>query len=188
MTLPLELPNEREYVLFTREISQESMNELIDALMNAANSSSETYLLLNCGGGNVMAGIYAYNMMRALPTKLIVHNVGSVNSVANVLFLAADTRYSTPPSTFMFHGVAFNRQGPLKLDERYLKEYLDSVVADHDRIGKIISDRSHLTPSEVSELFSEQRVRDVDWALDRGVIHEIVDLKIPPDASIRQLI
>ena len=45
----------------------------------------------------------------------------------------------------MFHGVAFDRSGQLSLDERYLREHLDSIIADHDRIGTIMAERSALT-------------------------------------------
>ena len=87
--------------------------------------------------------------MCALQTNLIAHNVGNVDSVANVLFLAANTRVASPSSTFMFHGVAFDVNGPLRLDERYLREHLDSVAADHNRLGNIISLHSKLTIDEI---------------------------------------
>ncbi len=40
-----------------------------------------------------------------VPYKLITHNVGNVDSIGNVIFLAAEERYACSTSTFMFHGV-----------------------------------------------------------------------------------
>ena len=179
--------NEREYILFARNITQESANQLVTVFHTASQTSREIYLLLNCSGGNVQAGIYCYNIMCALQTNLIAHNVGNVDSVANVLFLAANTRVASPSSTFMFHGVAFDVNGPLRLDERYLREHLDSVAADHNRLGNIISLHSKLTIDEIKSLFTEQTVRDAAWALDKGLIHGVENLQLPAGSIVHQL-
>ena len=60
-----------------------------------------------------MNGMNLYNVMRAMPFKLITHNVGNVDSIGNAIFLAGVARYACPHSTFMFHGVGFNCDSPL---------------------------------------------------------------------------
>ena len=63
------------------------------------------YLLLSSEVGSVMHGINLYNVLRALPVKLVTHNVGNVDSIGNAIFLAGEERYACQHSTFMFHGV-----------------------------------------------------------------------------------
>ena len=47
-------------------------------------------------------------LLAAMPFKLATHNVGRVNSIGNVVFLAGEERYAVPHSAFMFHGVGFD--------------------------------------------------------------------------------
>ena len=41
-----------------------------------------------------------------------MHNVGQVDSSANVIFLAADERYASPHTTFLFHGMNYTFSNP----------------------------------------------------------------------------
>jgi ATP-dependent protease ClpP protease subunit len=54
----------------------------------------------------VAQGINIYNVLCGMPFKLVTHNVGNVDSIGDVVFLAGETRYACAHSTFMFHGVA----------------------------------------------------------------------------------
>ena len=134
-----------EYVLFSRRLYDETVNELVSKLNQISIQGQDIYLLLNCPGGNVYAGINCYNMLQALPTRLTTHNVGHVDSIANAIFLAGENRLATASAVFMFHSVSFSFNSPITLDGRQFKEYLDSVNTDHERIGTIIADRSALT-------------------------------------------
>ena len=178
----------REYVLFSRAIQDNTVGELVSKLNEIAGRGQDVYLLLNCHGGNVAAGIHCYNMLRALPTQLVTHNVGNVDSIANAIFLAGEERFSTSSAVFMFHGVGFNFPEKTRLESRRLRETLDSIVADHNRIGSIISGRSKLALSEAIELFDIQLVRTAEWALEKGIIHKITDLKLPKDRILHELI
>ena len=173
-----------EYVWFARSINDQTMNELIASLFDIATRSDEIHLLINSNGGNVHAGIHCYTMMNALSATLITYNVGHVDSIANVIFLAGEKRYCAPTSVFMFHSVGFDYNGPTRLEGRQLREHLDSVVADHKRIGDIISSRSLLKQPAASELFDIQRVYDASWAKENGVVHDISELQIRQGANM----
>jgi hypothetical protein len=62
----------------------------------------------------------------------------------------------------------------------HLREFTDSMSADHKRIADIIADRTNLSFEEARKLFTEARTKDADDALKAGVVHEISDLAIPP--------
>lgn len=63
------------------------------------------YCLFSSPGGSVESGIVLYNFIRSLPVELIMHNTGSIDSIANIVFLSANTRYTSVHSSFLFHGI-----------------------------------------------------------------------------------
>src|SRR3990172_5661306 len=92
-----------EYVSFSAEINQTTTEVLLGLCASLAGRTVQTvYLRLSTPGGNVMNGVNLYNLLRAMPFKLITHNVGMVNSIGNVVFLAGSERYSCATASFMF--------------------------------------------------------------------------------------
>ena len=176
-----------EYVLFSRAINSGTVSELVRTLNEISSRGQDIYLLFNSHGGNVAAGIHCYNMLRALPTRLVSHNVGNVDSIANAVFLAGEERYSTSSAVFMFHSVGFDFDTHTRLDCRQLSERLGSVVADHNRIGAIISDRSKLALPAAIDLFDTQIVHTAEWALESALIHEIKDIQLPSDRILHEM-
>jgi len=95
----------RIYLVFTLDINPQNVAKLLTECANWANQGTkEIYLHFASFGGNTAAGIAAYNVLRALPVKLITHNIGNIDSVANIIFLAGEERFAVPHATFMFHG------------------------------------------------------------------------------------
>lgn len=176
------------YVSFSAEISQQTTETLLGVCAKLANDGVQTvYLLLSTPGGNVMNGVTIYNTLRGLPFHLITHNVGNVDSIGNLVFLAGEERYSSPHTTFMFHGVGFDIKSQTRLEEKNLRESLQSILADQKKIGAIISERTNLQPQEVDQLFLEAMTRDPSYAQANGIIDGIRDVEIPPGAPFSQL-
>lgn len=176
-----------EYVLFSRGINDQTVNELVATVNEISRRGEDVYLMLNSSGGNVHASIHCYNMLMALPTTLTMHNMGRVDSVANVLFLAGSQRYATASSVFLFHGVSFTFNKPITLNASGFREHLDAVLADNNRIASIIERHTALTLPQASKLFDEQRVYDADWARDNEFIHNILDVELPDDRVLHTL-
>jgi ATP-dependent protease ClpP protease subunit len=176
------------YLSFSAKINQATTEGLLDACAELANRKTSTiYLMLSTLGGSVINGITLYNTLRALPLKLITHNMAAVNSVGNVVFLAGDERYACPNATFMFHGVGFDVKEQTRFEERRLKEKLESVLSDQRKIGAVIAERTSLQPKEIGALFRQAVTRDPEYARTKGIIHGIRDVEIPPGSTIRQL-
>lgn len=182
-------PPDTVYVSFSAEISPQTTESLIGALSNLVNKGvRKIYLLLSTPGGSVMHGMNLYNFLRGLPVDLTVHNIGNVDSIGNAVFLAGEHRYACPHSTFMFHGVGFDVGAGIRLEEKPLLQYLDSIRADHKRIGAIIEQRTRLSKEEVTNLFLEQQTRDATFAIGCGLVHEVRDVQIPPGSPIISLV
>lgn len=187
--LPLQVTNQTVYVSFSAEINPNTTESLIATMANLVNQGAKTvHLFLSTPGGNVMHGLNLYNMLLGLPVELITHNVGNVDSIGNAVFLAGSKRYATAHSTFMFHGVGCDVQGPVRLEEKFLRERLDSILSDQKRIGAIITARTNMAEDEVGTLFREAQTKDATFAVSSGIVHEIKDVQIPMGAPVISLV
>jgi ATP-dependent Clp protease, protease subunit len=179
------------YISFSAEIMANTTETLIATITNAVNQGvRDVYLMISTPGGNVMNGLNLYNVLRGLPINLTTHNVGNVDSIGNVVFLAGNTRYACPHSTFMFHGVAaqIQAQGIVALAEKDLRERLESINADQKRMGSIIKERTSLDEAAIGGLFLEAKTKDADFAFSGGIVSEIRDVQIPAGTPIVSLV
>lgn len=177
------------FISFSAEVVPHTTEALIGAMANFVNQGfREIHLLLSTPGGSVMHGMTIYNVLRGLPITLITHNVGNVDSIGTVIYLAGERRYACPQTTFMLHGVAFGTNTPSQFFERNLRERLASVQADQERIKAIYRDRAGITP-EVAENFflGESNISAAD-AQTQGIVHELRQVQIPLGSPVVQLV
>ncbi len=177
------------YVSFSAEINPNTTENLIAVLANqVTNGVDHVYLMISTPGGAVMNGLNLYNVLRAMPLKLTTHNVGNVDSIGNAVFLAGAERFACPHSTFMFHGVGYDVNAGARLDQKSLEHYLQGLLADQNRIGGVLQDRTNLNAAEISELFREARTKDAAFALEKGLVHDVRDVNIPVGSTVISLV
>jgi ATP-dependent Clp protease, protease subunit len=188
-TQVLQPPPQTVYVSFSAEINAHTTESLIAVMANCANQGvKEVYVMLSTPGGVVMNGLNLYNVLRAMPFKIITHNVGNVDSIGNAVFLAGVDRYACPHSTFMFHGVGLNAQPNTRLEEKSTREALNGILADQKRIGSIIRERTKLSEPDIEALFREAQTKDAAFAAGCGIVHDIRDFQIPPGSTVVSLV
>lgn len=85
------------YVNYCDWINEAKVKAIMAALADLINREKPDtiYSLFSSPGGQVESGVTLYNFLRALPVEIIMHNTGSIDSAANIVFLAADTRYAS---------------------------------------------------------------------------------------------
>ncbi len=179
-----------EYVQFSRPITTPGAQDLLGKIveLNKVKGEENFTVLMSSPGGQVATGIECYQTLKALPFNITMHNTSQVDSVANIMFLAADRRLACESSTFLFHGVGIDFNTPTRLEERAAKETLESLRRDNSNLANIIAARTKLKPDMVSRLFREQHVHDSEWALENGLINGIEDPKIQSGSEIHQLL
>lgn len=177
------------FVSFSAEINPSTSEALIAAMAACANQRvRQVHLLLSTPGGSVMNGMNLHNVLRGVPFELVTHNVGNVDSIGNMVFLAGKRRYTVAQATFMFHGVGFSVGNQMRLEEKTLRERLESLLSDQQRIGAIIAQYSTLSAEEIAGLFLQAQTMDAQWAVDKGIVHEIRDVQIPAGSPIISLV
>jgi len=150
-----------------------------------ANQKPKTiYFLFSSNGGGVNAGITLYNFLRALPVEIVMHNVGSIDSIANVIFLAGSRRYAAVHSSFLFHGINWGFGAGASLTFNQLNETLSIFKREEDKIASIIAERTKMTEPEIRDLFRQGETKDLQFAVSKGVIDEIIAPSIPKDAPL----
>lgn len=176
-------------VSFLAEINPSTVESLIAVMAQCANLRvAEVTLLISTPGGSVMHGMTAYNVLRSMPFRLTTHNVGNVDSIGNVVFLAGDVRFASPNTTFMFHGVGFDVNGGVRFEEKLLKERLESLLSDQRRIGAVIAGRSNVSEEEIAGFFRDQQTKDANYAIGAGIISEVRDAEIPRGVPVISLV
>lgn len=173
------------YINFSAEINQQTSEALMNFLANQINKGEkEIYILLSSPGGSTRDGITLYNYIKSLPVKVIIHNNGIIDSIANVIFLSGEERYALPHSSFLFHGVGFDVNQPIRLDEKELKEKIKIIERDQKLINEIIAERTNTSIEEIRKLFLEAQTKTPEEAKKMGLIQEIKEVKIPEGINV----
>jgi ATP-dependent protease ClpP protease subunit len=178
------------YLTFHDNINLESANRMMDFCAKAIQqySPQRLYFLFSSGGGAVDSGVTLFNYLRGLPEEVIMHNVGTIDSIANAVFLAGEIRYATPASSFLLHGVSWTFPQATILTYAQMQETMSRFDAAEQLFAQIVGDRSKLPPQEVRDLFRQGQSKGPQFALDKGFIHEIREVKIPEGASLHSII
>jgi len=182
-------PPEVFYLCFTTDINPQATEAVIAAMSNIVEQGAKKIvILLSSPGGSVMSGLTLYDFIRSLPIPVETHNMANVDSIANMVFQAGSRRTCSKHSTFMFHGVGLASNGVHRWELKALKESMQSIERDQDRIGAILLDRTKLSKDRVSQLFLEASTEDANFAIEHGIIDEIIDIKIPDGAPIISMV
>lgn len=175
------------YVSFISEVNPTTAQVLVASVAQNMGNFDELHLLLSTPGGTVRDGIAAYNALMALPLKITTYNIGQVNSIGNVLYLAGSQRFANKTSSFMFHGVGFDIANQ-RFEEKQLIERLDNLRNDQKLIADILRKRSKITARKADDLFLKAAFVLPEEARRLGVVHEIRDVNVPKGATFVQLV
>lgn len=176
------------YIKFSSPINSQTSQVLMNFLSERVNNGEkEFYFLISSPGGSVNDGIVLYNFIKALPAKIVMHNIGAIDSIATVIFLSAEERYCNPHSSFLFHGVGIDVGQPQRFDEKALKEQLIMIERDQRNISNIISERTKLKEEDIKEMFFRAKTKNPQEAKEMGIILDVKEARIPEGSQIISL-
>jgi len=178
------------YLVFHDGINEQSANRFMDFTSKIISKyePKTLYYLFSSGGGLVNSGVALYNFLRALPQETVMHNIGSIDSIANAIFLAGKKRYATPASAFLLHGISWTFQQSSTLSYTQMQETLSQFDAAEQLTAKIIGEQTKLTPEEVRALFRQGESKNPSFALEKGMIHQICEVNMQPGAPIHSIV
>ena len=172
-------------VNFQASVRPQVIQPLVELFTHWAHEGvKNVHMHISSPGGSVRTGLDFHAFLRSLPLDLTTHNAGSVDSIANVIYLAGKMRYALANSRYLFHGVKRSFDNPLDLTEADLRRYLEYTLRDHASIAHVIASRSKMTVAEIKRAFRNERILSVAEAKEREIVHEIKELPIPEGAPI----
>jgi len=173
------------YLSFVHPINWDTVNQLIKLSNDVVNRGiKKICLLMGSPGGLVDAGFAVYNHLLGLPIEVITHNISSIDSVANVIFLAGNKRLACENSTFLFHGTHWAFPAGAEVRRPQIMEIVTSIQAAENKMRDAIVSRSGLTIEEVDAFFTEGAMKDAAFALSKRIIDEIGPVNIQQGAPI----
>jgi ATP-dependent protease ClpP protease subunit len=176
--------NQTVYINFFDGIDPIKVNKFIQFTTEviSQHNPQELYFFVASNGGDVDSGFVLYNFLVSLQSKMKItmHNTGTIDSIANVMFMAGQNRYAASNASFLFHGVSMNFNGGQ--NRTVLKEALSRLEGMENRIAQTVSKHSKLTETELTSLFQQGEGKDVNFALNKEIIHEIKLPSVPQGA------
>ena len=169
------------FITFMDSINEEKVKNLIAVITDVMykHKPSQIYILFSSGGGNINAGITLYNFLRALPTEVLFHNIGTVDSIATAIFLAGNKRYASSNSHFLFHGVIWTFPPGAAPNRKQLQEIISTIQQNENDFANIITNRTSISKEEMLSLLDQGESKGVEFALEKGIIHEVCEALIP---------
>ena len=174
----------RHIIHFTGPINSSTCGNLISTCTRALQQGAEI-LQINIAtmGGECSYGFTLYNFLRSLPVPVHTHNLGTVESMGNILFLAGERRTACVLSKFLFHPFHWTLHG--SVDHSRMAEYAMSLDYDLRLYAQIVAERTK-GASEVLDvpryLMAYPRILSANEALACGMIDAIDEMPIEADA------
>jgi ATP-dependent Clp protease, protease subunit len=146
----------------------------------------QLYLMMSSEGGSIEEAFALYNLLMALPAKIITVNMGQIASAGNIPFLAGDERWSCPQSYFHFHNLSWTYTAPQMVQRMQLADHAQILDIERSLYKEIFKARTTLTDDDFESLhFIEQpMVKGTGFAQEKGIIHHIGIPTLPAGTPI----
>ena len=144
--------------------------------------ASEIELHLSSEGGNMTAGFALYYFLKSLPIPLTTHNMGNIESIAVVIFLAGAKRRACPGSRFLVHPLNWGFGNLVAADHSRVSEWRECLDFDAERYASIYEEatRGCAEHDDIrTHLFGNARLFTADQALAAGLIDKVAQARLP---------
>ena len=173
----------RNHIYFKTDVSRESIDKLATEIENL-NNKMETmkrknslgtfepkpiYLHITTNGGDLLAGFFGYDKIKASRVKINTIIEGGVASAGSLLSIAGETRYMTPHSHLLIHQL---RTGIIGTYEELVDEK-NNCVQFMDKLVNIYFENCNgkMSKSKIKEVLK----RDIFWNTDTSLANGFVD-------------
>ncbi len=151
-----------------------TLDTVLDQIKNS-NQEEPLNVHIHSGGGQVYDGLAIYNHLKSLPQGVNTFSSGLVASIASIIFLAGDskTRKINRTDSFLIHLPSGGNFGNAEDLEKTAEELRDI----EDKLAGIYAAETDLTVKEAMDLMKEEKMVDVEFLLEKGIVSEIIDFK-----------
>ncbi len=174
------------FINFIAEINDKTTSLLLYLLTEQLRAGVKGYRMnISSNGGRVFNAVSIYNFLNGLKDVTIhTHNLGQIDSSANLIFLAGHKRTASKASTFLLHPPQMIFQGQGGMEINTLRERLESLEKDQLKMAEIIAEKIKKDSGDVLKMFTERRTYSSEDAKDLGFISEIDEFVASPGLPI----
>lgn len=177
------------YIEFAGKITAETAQSFRLACNEAIKEQKpETlYLSLALAGGENDSAFHLHGFLRSIAQsrRLIVHNIGIVDSAGVIVFLAGTERFSNPVSRFLFHGPSLQYEKPVVFTVARLRHDLRCLECDVNLQWRVFAERTKVNRDDFDKAIASGRCWLPEEAKHDGLIDDIRQFS-PPDGAIVQ--
>jgi len=181
------MANKTTYIRFFTGVNAKTIKVLMQTVEQKLKEGTKRFVvLISSPGGNVSAGVSAYNFLKGIPAEVITCNFGDAHSIAVILFCAGSKRLCVPHARFLLHGIGFNVTASTRFDEHILDERIKGLRLDRETIANIIADSTagKKKVKDVDKDILSNAVLNSQQAIDYGLAYEIKTELFPKGAEI----
>ena len=168
-------------VHFLGPITQHSANCLLSIMQNILRqtqdvSQDKVTLYLSSEGGDLNSGFSLYNFLRSYPIPITIVNIGTIESIAVMIYLSADNRLAVEHSRFLLHSFHWGYPN-CPVDYQRLSENSASLRFDTSRYISIFKERTKSAeiPINVDEcLNGSAEIVPCSRAITAGICSEVI--------------
>ncbi len=165
-----------KYIIFEGVVEQQASTRLAAAIEQLSQSGAEQIIILFSSlGGNIYEGFLLATIIQNSKVSIRIHATNHIDSIANVIFLAAKERTTESYAKFYLHGASV--QG--SFDEKGLKEKLSEVKAQNSRIANFVAENSSVSLKKVQEMMEAGTTISAQDAKKKAFVQNIEHLEIP---------
>lgn len=158
------------WISFIRPVTTDSVAALLAAAQTlAAEGAQRLHLGIGSAGGNIVAGLAAFNQLRALPIVWTTYNLGSVDSVALLPFLLGEERFVDDWSSFLFHGVSWTFAGQGETAATQVGDAFACISGYERTLSAITAERTGLDAGRVRAMRAASTILGPDDAVATGI-------------------
>ena len=166
----------QKYIFFEGAVDQQASTRLAQAIEQLSQSGAQKIVILFSSlGGNIYEGFLLATIIQNSKVPIRTHATNHIDSIANVIFLAAKERTAESYAKFYLHGAAV--QG--NFDEKGLKEKLSEVRAQNSRIANFVAENSSVSLKKVQEMMEAGTTISAQDAKKKAFVQNIEHLEIP---------
>ena len=177
------------YLVFAAPINQQTAKLLKDAITQAqANGAQQVYLGLSTPGGLTTVALELYHWLKRQPVDVVTHNLSTVQSAGNILFLAGCNRYANPAATFYFHEMTYRPKHGRLADAADLRRAREAIEQQQEAFTAVYRECTKLKEAEIEDLFGTPITQGTAWAKRSGIIQDVFQFVLPDHTNAVHII
>lgn len=173
------------YIIFEGIIDQQASLRMVQSINQLSEEGAqEISIFFSSLGGNIYEGFVLATIIQNSKVPIKIHATNHIDSIANVIFMAAKERTAESHAKFYLHGAA--SEG--KFDEKALREKLSELKTQNGRIASFVAEHSAVPFKKVQSMMRVGTTLSAQDALKFKIINKIEHREIPPGSKRLEII